>query len=70
MSRAIGLRLKDNVMDDITGLARELGINQSKVIRLLIDVALGTHDVNMIKNHYYNVGEMLFKHGNTKKQGR
>lgn len=66
MSRPLGLRLNDDVMDNITGLARELGINQSKVVRLLIDVALGTHDINMIKNHYYNVGEMLFKHGNTK----
>lgn len=67
MSKPISLRLKDGVVRDVDTLATELKINKSKVVLLLIDVALGTHDINMIKNHYYNVAEMLFRHGNAKK---
>lgn len=67
MSKSIGLRLKNSTLRDVELLANELNINKSKVVLLLIDVALGTHDIDMIKNHYYNVGETLFKHGNTKR---
>lgn len=67
MSRPVGLRLNDDVMRDVNLLSDKLKINRSKTVKLLIDVALGTHDIDMIANHYYNVGGDLFKHGNTKK---
>lgn len=66
MSKSFGLRLKDDVMSCVDELASKLNINKSKVVLLLIDVALSTNTIDMIMNHYYHVHDRLFKHGNTK----
>lgn len=67
MSKSFGFRLKDDVTNFVESLSNELNVNKSKVVLLLLDIAISTHTVDMIKNHYYNVRYDLFKHGNSKK---